>query len=196
MAPSVISQRTVPVLASKAEGDIAQATVLSDLIEVLPIVFKTSLAPILQRVHKETIKLCGVVSQVAQLHRHQSENSFPATILGAIGDPKTQFSKEYMSSTDGSSSVSTLSSAVHAARVEYRDQVLVKKQNEGEFLQGRIAWSESIWRDATNETCRVFARTVGGSYDPIQQRFTGGKTSADVVAQLKMATERGDQLWL
>lgn len=70
MALSIILQRTVPVLVDADKGIIAQATTFGDLMKVFFIIFKYCLAPILQRIHKKTIKLGNVLAQTAQLHIH------------------------------------------------------------------------------------------------------------------------------
>jgi hypothetical protein len=133
---SLKSVRQVDVASSKSTtGDASgKATTLQELIQTIPQSYRIRLGDYLTKKYRVAFKHANVNSTVISYQRHETDGSFPPIIRNSLKEPKLQFAKEFLSTTDGSSSPANFQSAIVLARKSVLSAAIKEKKKELECL--------------------------------------------------------------
>lgn len=197
-----MSNRSMPIRALEPPSEvdkhgqrpwIDQATTLPELVQQIPALFRPLFGKTLEDLHKVAGKASSIRNTLQQLNRHQTEGSFPTSISGSFKAPHNQFSKEFETSAEGSTSRAALEAALHEARRSYLKALIEAKTNEQTLLQGRLEFVGGRWKQEVHSVVRSYADTVGSTlgdnnaYDP--------PLPADIQSQKRTMLEQGSAFW-
>jgi hypothetical protein len=161
---SVHSFKNVDVVrASGTSQAVANASSMPDLKALLPVGTRAAIGQFLEGVHRTALKASHVNNTLATLQRHSREGTFPQQIIGSVRDPKTQTSKEFLSSAAGATHLNNLEAVVSTARQSMLDAHIAMRKAELEVLQSLLA-IEVLQRELLSKldhTKEAFASTVG-----------------------------------
>ncbi|KAM0276913.1 hypothetical protein ACHAQH_006285 [Verticillium albo-atrum] len=184
MAPN--SVRSVDVSAHDTISSTTRnASTLAELISTIPQTWRPALGVRITAVYRVATKLCNVQNTIAQYERHVAEGSYPAPVRNSIKDPKIQFSKEFLSTEDGSLVAGTIATEILNARKALLACALARKKEELAALQKATAWDPVAWRNVIAEVAQRVAATMGCT--------VAGDASKDPVPVWKGAVATGVQ---
>lgn len=106
-------------------------------------------------------KLCNVQNTIAQYERHVADGSFPASIRNSIKDPKIQYSKKFLGTTEGALIRHTTDAIVQDGRKNILKFVLARKHEELAILQQQVAFDATTWKNQVAEVSSRVAATLG-----------------------------------
>lgn len=162
MAPN--SVRSVDVAVGKtASAQTRNATTIAELISTIPQTWRPVLGDYLNKIYRVATKLCNVQNTIAQYDKHVAEGSFPASIRNSIKDPKIQFSKEFLGTSDGALTKSLGDAEIHTARKSLLAFAVKRKKEELAALQECVAWNAATWRSKVLEIALRTAGALGAS---------------------------------
>jgi len=170
---------------------------LPELVQYVPVTFRPAFGQTLQEVYRVAVKASHVQTTLATLNRHSTEGSFPASILGAIKDPKIQFSKEFRVTADGATAEMASIQAIDTARNTVLQASLVSKQNELKHLQSLLAYDSSRWLAIANKVVDDFASTTGAT---VEVKPDGSRSysnmPAHVVEEENLVKKQGRRIYM
>lgn len=138
---------------------------LPELVQYVPVTFRPACGQVLQEVYRVAVKASHVQTTLATLNRHSTEGSFPASILGAIKDPKIQFSKEFRVTAEGSTVEMACVQAIDTARTTVLGASLDAKKAELTHLQTLLAFDSRRWVTVCSKVMDDFASTTGATVE-------------------------------
>jgi hypothetical protein len=162
---SVKSFRALEVPQSNAQlsKGTASASTLQELINTIPQSYRVQLGDYLTKKYRVAHKHANVESTVAHYQRYELENSFPPIIRNSLKEPKLQFAKEYLSTTEGSSGPENFHSAVLLARKQVLAAAIREKKKELLLLAGLIKSDEEDWQKRALLVANQSAISFGGT---------------------------------
>jgi len=198
MAPG--SVRSLDVATTDKIGEATRnATTIAELIATIPHVWRPVLGDYLTKKYRLAQKLCTVQNTLAQYHRHAAEKSFPAPIRNSIKDPKIQFSKEFLGTSEGAVAKTRLENAVLIAQKSLLAEANKQKEAELTSLQSALSYDGTMWRkliaEAATRVASSLEMEVSGDADSPTPIWTGGQgNKADVAVECSSLWSTG-RVW-
>ncbi|RAL06471.1 uncharacterized protein BO97DRAFT_358657, partial [Aspergillus homomorphus CBS 101889] len=136
MSGSVKSFRNLEVTHDSKElaKTTAGASTLPELITTIPRAYQVLLGDYLSKKFRVAHKHANVMSTISLYERHNTDSSFPPIVRNSLKEPKLQFAKEFLSSTQGSASPETFKAAVEQARKNVLTAAIKEKKKESAHL--------------------------------------------------------------
>jgi hypothetical protein len=164
MSVKSFKQVDVAVKSSEVAQYTSNASNLAELITTLPRAYQAALGDQLTKKYRLAHKHANVQSTISLYERHLNEGSFPPIIRNSLKDPKLQFAKEFLSTTNGSNAPSTFAAAVLAARTAVLKSAIEQKKQEKNQLAELILPDEHAWIAAVKNVGTLTAASVGGAF--------------------------------
>lgn len=171
------------------------ASTINELVSTLPQTWRPALSEYLLIVYRVATKLCNVQNTLAQYERHVADGSFPASVRNSIKDPKIQFSKEYLGTTEGNLAKGTLLSLVHAAQKSILQGAVKQKQEELATLQRLTVFDQEAWRkrvgDVASRAATAYGSTVEGTATDANPPRWSGSAPETIKEECKQLWKQG-----
>lgn len=173
------SVRSVEV--PQAEDDVAKATAiasnLQELISTIPYAYQVKLGDYLTRKYRLAHKHANVTATLAAYNRHKTDGSFPPLIRSSLKEPKLQFAKEFLATSEGALAPETFKNQIQRSRKELLDTAISCKNKELSTLSDKIQPEVDTWRTLCSEVVEVNVKDNGGRIEKGQDggppRFLG-----------------------
>jgi len=153
----------VPQTNAQLSKGTAAASTLQDLINTIPQSYRVQLGDYLTKKYRVAHKHANVESTVSHYQRYELESSFPPIIRNSLKEPKLQFAKEYLSTTDGSSGPENFRGAVLLARKQVLAAAIREKKKELVLLASLIQSDEGDWQKRVILVANQSAISFGGA---------------------------------
>ncbi|KAL5421367.1 hypothetical protein PMIN07_012563 [Paraphaeosphaeria minitans] len=181
---SVKSMRSVgvPDKSSEVTTSTANANTLPELIATIPRTFQPVLGDRLTKLFRIAQKHANVMSTITIYERHSTDKSFPPLIRNSLKEPKLQFAKEFLGTTDGHSTPEAFAQCVTAARASVLKQAIEAKRKERDHLATLLRFDLSEWQNAVHNVAVQVTESVGGRVRPGPDNtvaYTGIPKTAD-----------------
>jgi len=134
----------------------AGAFTLQELIGTIPFAYQVRLGDHLTKKYRVAHKHANVQSTLSLYSRHLTDGSFPPIIRNSLKEPRLQFAKEFLQTTNGSSAPETFQAEVLAARKSVLRAAIKQKEAELTLLSTLILPSVNDWQ----QCCRLVAKTM------------------------------------
>lgn len=162
---SVKSFRAIEIPQGKGQlsKGTASASTLQELINTIPQTYRVQLGDYLTKKYRVAHKHANCESTVSHYQRHELENSFPPIIRNSLKEPKLQFAKEFLATTDGSSAPENFHNAILLARKAALAAAIREKKKELKLLSSLIHVDEEDWQKRVLLVANQSAISFGGS---------------------------------
>ncbi|OWT42416.1 hypothetical protein VFPPC_18410 [Pochonia chlamydosporia 170] len=169
---SVKSFRDVGVAVQQSElsKTTASASTLQELISTIPRAYQAVLGDHLQKKYRVAHKHANVQSTISAYERHENDKSFPPLIRNALKEPKLQFAKEFLGTTEGSNAPAAFKSKLFTARATALASAIELKKSELEHLATLIIPDDFNWKNQVKEVAKKVAQSAGGAFALNNQR--------------------------
>jgi hypothetical protein len=183
---SVKSVRNLGVVgaASQLALATAAASTLQELISTIPRSYQALLGDYLTKKYRVMHKFANVQSTVTSYERHLTEASLPPVIRNSLKEPKLQFAKEFLASTEGTSAPENFRESIKTARSQALEAALKLKKQELAHLSTLIASEPIVWDGAVLNVVTRIADGIGGRVRKITET---GKISVEGVPAAALA---------
>ncbi|MCQ9255656.1 hypothetical protein, partial [Vibrio parahaemolyticus] len=147
----------------------------------------------LTTIYRAATKLANVQNTIAAYQRHVADKSFPASIKNSVKDPKIQFSKEYLGTTDGSLAEGFIKDQVLEAQKNILKAALEQKNKELAALQIAIRFDRAAWRREVVDVASRTATAYGVTFKYALDNDAGPEWTGSAQVQLQSDCK---QLWM
>ncbi|TQW01470.1 reverse transcriptase (RNA-dependent DNA polymerase) domain-containing protein [Cordyceps javanica] len=161
------------------------ASTLAELISTIPQSWRPSIGAYLTTIYRAATKLANVQNTIAAYQRHTAEKSFPASIKNSVKDPKIQFSKEYLGTTEGSLAGGSIKDQVLEAQKNILKRALMLKEEELAALQSVIKFDRAAWRREVVDVASRTATAYGVTFKYSLENDAGPEWSGNAQGQLQ-----------
>lgn len=155
-------QVEVATLTTEVAQRTAEASTLPELIQTIPRAYQAALGELLTKKFRLAHKHANVQSTITMYERHDTEGSFPPIIRNSLKEPRLQFAKEFLSTTDGSESPDIFRRAVIQARKNTLSAAILEKRKELAHLSTLIGSDEPTWTKVCENVAKSVVDTHGG----------------------------------
>ena len=197
-----MSTRSMPIRPLEPAGEpdehgnrpwVDQATTLPELVQQIPVLFRSFFGKKLEDLHKVAGKASSLRNTLQQLNRHQTEGSLPTSISGSFKAPHNQFSKEFEATAEGSAARMALDATVQSCRREYLKALIEAKTGEQTVLQEKLVYNPGQWKNDVESVIKGYADTVGSTLK--RDNTWSPPLPLDIQAQKTSMTKNGSAFW-